>query len=390
MKKLFLGILFLLLLSSCSKINNLILGKPNPTWIIDQKGCKHWNPSPVENETITWTEDCVNGYANGFGTQNWFKNGITNYKYIGLLKDGRRHGKGKSFWGKENNRQRVEIGIFVDGKLFDGIGYNAKTNKVQAYENYEVENSYKKFSKKQILDEQFLEAPLNKGKSFVLHKWDIPNKKWRFTNKGYVQNCGTKDVRLIHTYIYHPLFSSPQEGIKLATNGSVFNRLKKSCTLETDKFNKVSYFSGDIFHLEDRFKNRTSNTGFLEYFLNMTAKAILETPPSKPITFTRLCVSTRQAYPWKNSVKKSTVKVTGISTSYEKEDSDSGLGRDENCFYDVPGNNTYNIHSYGIDNRGKAYSFSSEISVKINESQETYCHIILDSNKIECKDKFWD
>jgi len=138
-------------------------------------------------------------------------------------------------------------------------------------------------------------------------------------------------------------------------------------------------------------KTSTNNGGgLLGYFLAMTAKALLtKSPPSKHMVFTRLCVSTNQGNPVQLSVKKSTVKVTGVSTSYNENSSDSTyfnqIDGDENCFNNIATNNTYNISSYGIDNRGKPYSFSSEISINTGKSEETYCHILLDDNKIECK-----
>ena len=44
-------------------------------WIYDQNGCKHYNPNPKDNETLTWTGSCKNGYANGHGTLVWYENG---------------------------------------------------------------------------------------------------------------------------------------------------------------------------------------------------------------------------------------------------------------------------------------------------------------------------
>ena len=34
-------------------------------FITDSSGCKIYNPQPKENETVEWSGECVNGYANG-------------------------------------------------------------------------------------------------------------------------------------------------------------------------------------------------------------------------------------------------------------------------------------------------------------------------------------
>ena len=44
-------------------------------WISDKKGCKHYNPNPIPNESVTWTGSCKNGFANGSGRLTWYKSG---------------------------------------------------------------------------------------------------------------------------------------------------------------------------------------------------------------------------------------------------------------------------------------------------------------------------
>jgi len=43
-------------------------------WILDQKGCKHLNPSPLPNEYIVWTGSCKGGFASGYGDITWYSN----------------------------------------------------------------------------------------------------------------------------------------------------------------------------------------------------------------------------------------------------------------------------------------------------------------------------
>lgn len=44
-------------------------------WIVDQKGCWHFNPKPMPNEKLEWTGGCSEGVANGYGLMHWFSNG---------------------------------------------------------------------------------------------------------------------------------------------------------------------------------------------------------------------------------------------------------------------------------------------------------------------------
>lgn len=69
--------------------------KKDSTWITTESGCKIYNPNPVRNESITWTGPCHDGYASGNGTLTWFKNKKSEDYYIGTLKRGSPHGKGK-------------------------------------------------------------------------------------------------------------------------------------------------------------------------------------------------------------------------------------------------------------------------------------------------------
>ncbi len=59
--------------------------------------CIVWNARPQSNETVTWTDACVDGKAQGRGTQVWRFLNDGEWKkeeYEGDLKDGKRHGRG--------------------------------------------------------------------------------------------------------------------------------------------------------------------------------------------------------------------------------------------------------------------------------------------------------
>lgn len=81
-------------------------------WIVDQNGCKAWNPNPQPGETITWSGKCAKGFAEGKGTQKWFKNGQPGEEYTGAMRGGKRHGRGSYILA---NGDRYE-GDWVDGK----------------------------------------------------------------------------------------------------------------------------------------------------------------------------------------------------------------------------------------------------------------------------------
>lgn len=64
-----------------------------PSWQADADGCKVWNPAPVSNETVIWSGECVNGFANGYGTEAWFENGKAGNTITGTMVNGRFSGK---------------------------------------------------------------------------------------------------------------------------------------------------------------------------------------------------------------------------------------------------------------------------------------------------------
>jgi hypothetical protein len=101
-------------------------------WIYDQNGCKHYNPEPTDNETLTWTGSCKNGYGDGYGKTVWYKNGI----------------KGKSFnetkiKGKAEKKDDTNtdaalvgaaIGIAAIGWLF-GVGRDTSSSSSSSSSN---------------------------------------------------------------------------------------------------------------------------------------------------------------------------------------------------------------------------------------------------------------
>lgn len=82
-------------------------------WIMDKNGCKVHNPHPVKDETISWSGECAGGYASGPGTLVWYKNGRRNQEFVGNMRRGVPHGKGRYLY----DDQSIWEGIYVGGEL---------------------------------------------------------------------------------------------------------------------------------------------------------------------------------------------------------------------------------------------------------------------------------
>lgn len=107
----------IILLISVSLQQSLAQGKKDSGWIQTESGCKVHNPYPKKKETISWTGDCVDGYASNEGTLAWYENGKLASKYTGALKRGARLGKGTHIFFKENgDTSFVYFGLFANGK----------------------------------------------------------------------------------------------------------------------------------------------------------------------------------------------------------------------------------------------------------------------------------
>jgi hypothetical protein len=89
-------------------------------WIKDiNTGCKVWNPFPAPNETITWSGQCIDGFAHGKGILQWYLNGVENGKYEGTYMYGKRNGQGTE--------------ILVNGEKYVGEWKDDKRNGQGSY-----------------------------------------------------------------------------------------------------------------------------------------------------------------------------------------------------------------------------------------------------------------
>jgi hypothetical protein len=64
-------------------------------YISDSNGCQIANPSPKPGETVTWSGECKDGYADGSGIMQWFEDKETGARYEGTLVRGVLSGEGK-------------------------------------------------------------------------------------------------------------------------------------------------------------------------------------------------------------------------------------------------------------------------------------------------------
>ena len=67
---------------------------PDSCWIelADRPGCFLWNPAPIDNETVGWSGECSDGFAQGNGRVNWYENGELGQIEETRMQDGMRNG----------------------------------------------------------------------------------------------------------------------------------------------------------------------------------------------------------------------------------------------------------------------------------------------------------
>ncbi|MFZ6751098.1 energy transducer TonB [Undibacterium sp. Ren11W] len=114
MKYLLLLILTLLRLTSAK-------ADEQNSFSIGESDCRVMNSSPRQNERITWSGACKDGYADGNGVLQWYIGDVASSRFEGRLEHGRPHGVGTYIY--ENN-SRYEGGFFAGKKKGQGIMTN--------------------------------------------------------------------------------------------------------------------------------------------------------------------------------------------------------------------------------------------------------------------------
>lgn len=61
-------------------------------------GCGINNPYPKAGESISWSGECVDGLAQGYGVLQWYQDGIPTDNYAGEYRAGRLNGLGQYTW----------------------------------------------------------------------------------------------------------------------------------------------------------------------------------------------------------------------------------------------------------------------------------------------------
>ena len=111
----------------------------------NKENCAVWDEEPASNETVSWTGDCKDGKANGYGKQVWryydfpkWKGTLRGWRkstYIGMMRGGKKDGHGVLTWpdggkydGQWRNNKRDGKGTWItaDGEKCEGIWHYQK------------------------------------------------------------------------------------------------------------------------------------------------------------------------------------------------------------------------------------------------------------------------
>ncbi len=84
-----------------------------PVVTIGEPDCLVSNPKPGQDERITWTGGCKDGFASGHGTLQWYANEVPGSRYEGAMENGRENGVGVL---TRKNGDKIE-GNFKNGRL---------------------------------------------------------------------------------------------------------------------------------------------------------------------------------------------------------------------------------------------------------------------------------
>jgi hypothetical protein len=112
-------------------------------WTTDLSfGCRLWNPHPQGNETIRWTGSCANGFAQGHGAAQWFRDNLPFETDEGEWWEGRQVGYGTQVWpsgryeGELHDGEPHGRGVLVSQKVrYEGEFRNGKPHGLGALTN---------------------------------------------------------------------------------------------------------------------------------------------------------------------------------------------------------------------------------------------------------------
>jgi hypothetical protein len=100
-----------------------------PGWIADAHGCKVWVGDRTPDEPVVWSGACRDGFAQGRGVLQWFRDGRLVGRTDGELRDGKLSGHGVSVLANGNrydgewqdgNRNGHGVFVWANGNRYDG------------------------------------------------------------------------------------------------------------------------------------------------------------------------------------------------------------------------------------------------------------------------------
>ena len=89
---------------------------PDPCWmeIVGRPGCYLWNPSPQDDETVTWNGECSRGLTQGIGRTTWYENHEVKQVWDARVADGKADGWALATYFEDEGRRRFAEGCFAD------------------------------------------------------------------------------------------------------------------------------------------------------------------------------------------------------------------------------------------------------------------------------------
>lgn len=91
------------------------------------KGCSVLLKHTFQDDSITWSGGCKNGFADGYGKMIGFTKGTQTSTYIGFMQHGKPHGKGVyTFWGNRKLEGNFSSGepLFLEENLISKVSKN--------------------------------------------------------------------------------------------------------------------------------------------------------------------------------------------------------------------------------------------------------------------------
>ena len=88
---------------------------PDPCWmeVSGRPGCYLWNPSPQDDETVTWNGECPSGLAQGMGRTTWYENHEVKQVWDARAADGKADGWALATYFEDEGRRRFAEGCFA-------------------------------------------------------------------------------------------------------------------------------------------------------------------------------------------------------------------------------------------------------------------------------------